>query len=96
MCVITSQRESKGKEKIRKLKEEVDELELLVEQEETEVKNDEEGDTEEDSSEKSSKTKLKEKTSMLMGGRASNDRKWKDSQVAFANILKVSTIPGSS
>lgn len=32
---------------------------------------------------------LKEKTGALMGGRASNERKWRDSQVAFANILKV-------
>mmetsp|Transcript_18118 Transcript_18118/g.20903 ORF Transcript_18118/g.20903 Transcript_18118/m.20903 type:complete len:1221 (+) Transcript_18118:108-3770(+) len=40
-------------------------------------------------SEDSIKNKLKEKMHILMGGRASNERKWKDAQTAFANILKV-------
>lgn len=33
--------------------------------------------------------KIKEKLGVLMGGRASNERKWRDVQTAFANILKV-------
>jgi hypothetical protein len=70
----------KGKEKLRKLDEEVEELKVLVEQEE---------ETEDDDELSPAQAKLKEKTHALMGGRASNDRKWKDSQVSFANILKV-------
>jgi len=31
---------------------------------------------------------LREKTNIMMGGRASNDRKWRDIQSAFASILK--------
>ena len=33
---------------------------------------------------------LREKTRALMSGRASCERKWRDSQLAFASILKVS------
>jgi hypothetical protein len=73
------------------LQEEVDEAELLVEQEEVDVDPTDDDDVPaDDASEKSNKTKLKEKTHLLMGGRASNDRKWKDAQVAFAKILEVS------
>jgi len=72
----------KGKEKNKKLEEEVKELQQEIEQASDTQQDDE--NTEEDSV----KSKLKEKTHALMGGRASNDRKWKDSQTAFANILK--------
>lgn len=34
---------------------------------------------------------LKERTGYLMGGRSSSERKWRDAQVAFANMLKVRT-----
>lgn len=73
----------KGKEKVKKLEEEVNELQQDIEE------MGEEKQGEESNEEDSIKSKLKEKTHALMGGRASNDRKWKDSQTAFANILKV-------
>ena len=95
----------KGKERLRKLQEEIEEAELLlvaaaattleqveaVDASSSLVIKDEENATQadDDCSEKSAKTKVKEKTHLLMGGRASNDRKWKDAQVSFANILKV-------
>jgi hypothetical protein len=79
----------KGKEKLRKLQEEIDEAELLVAQDENETKNDDPNTLSDDGSEKSTKTKLREKTHLFMGSRASNDRKWKDAQVSFASILKV-------
>ena len=34
---------------------------------------------------------LKEKTGYVMGGRSSNERKWREAQGAFANLLKVRT-----
>jgi phage-related tail protein len=34
---------------------------------------------------------LKERTGYFMGGRSSNERKWRDAQVAFSNMLKVRT-----
>lgn len=39
---------------------------------------------------------LREKTRALMSGRASCERKWRDSQLAFASILKVITLCGMS
>lgn len=79
---VCSTEYEKGKEKIKKLEEEVKELQQEVEQA-SELEQ-----TDESNEEDSIKSKLKEKTHALMGGRASNDRKWKDSQTAFANILK--------
>lgn len=82
----------KGREKLRKLEEEVEELKVLVEEEKVaEEEQKEEEAVEEKTNKELSPTqaKLKDKTHALMGGRASNDRKWKDSQVSFANILKV-------
>ena len=58
-------------------------------QDENETKNDDPNTLSDDGSEKSTKTKLREKTHLFMGSRASNDRKWKDAQVSFASILKV-------
>lgn len=79
----------KGKEKLRKLQEEIDEAELLVAQDEAGTNDDDQNALSDDGSEKSTKTKLREKTHLFMGSRASNDRKWKDAQVSFASILKV-------
>jgi hypothetical protein len=78
----------KGKAKFAVLEEEVKELKQQAEQEEI---GDEEGIDEDEGS--SADTKLKEKTQSLIGGRASNERRWKDSQVAFATILKVRYVP---
>jgi len=69
----------KQKDKLTKVETEVEELR----------KQEEDGEADEDLAEK-----LKEKTGALMGGRASNERKWRDAQVAFANILKVSRACG--
>jgi hypothetical protein len=65
----------KQKDKLTKLQVEVEELRKQIE---------EEGDASDESAEK-----LKDKTGALMGGRASNERKWRDAQVTFANLLKV-------
>ena len=81
----------RGKEKIRKLQLEIEELELALALEDTEVTNSEESPIEE-MRDKSTKTKIKERINLMMGTRASNDRKWKDAQVAFANILHVSNL----
>jgi len=45
------------------------------------------GDDEENDDERLQE--LREKTRALMSGRASCERKWRDSQLAFASILKV-------
>lgn len=65
----------KQKDKLTKLQVEVEELRKQIE---------EEGDASDELAEK-----LKDKTGALMGGRASNERKWRDAQVTFANLLKV-------
>ena len=65
----------KQKDKLTKLEAEVEELRNQVE---------EEGEAATSWSKSS-----KDKTGALMGGRASNERKWRDAQVTFANILKV-------
>lgn len=83
----------KAKEKHVKLEEEVNELQAKVD-EESDSQNDQEpellGDEdEEDSSSLADlKDKLKGKMGILMGGRASTERRWKDAQQAFASILK--------
>lgn len=65
----------KQKDKLTKLQAEVEEIRKQIE---------EEGDAPDELAEK-----LKDKTGALMGGRASNERKWRDAQVTFANLLKV-------
>lgn len=75
----------KTREKLKKLEEEVVMLQETVGAE----KNTAEEGTEPDG-EDSTALKLKEKTGALRGGRAANERKWKDSQVAFSTILHVS------
>jgi hypothetical protein len=65
----------KQKDKLTKLQVEVEELRKQIE---------EEGDASDEVAEK-----IMDKTGALMGGRASNERKWRDAQVAFANLLKV-------
>jgi len=85
----------RGKEKLGAIEEEVHELQLEIEQVTSEEEEEEE--TEDSNSVDSAKAKFKEKMHALMGGRASNDRKWKDSQTAFAKILKaVVSNPSSS
>ena len=64
---------AKTKDKLVKVENEINELREQIEAD---------GRADEELAEK-----LKEKTSALMGGRASNERKWRDAQVAFANIL---------
>jgi hypothetical protein len=86
----------KGKERLRKLQEEIENLESQLDKEVVEGEEEDStiiisvDDAIDDSIEKSGKLKIKEKMNLLMAGRASNDRKWKDAQVAFANILEVS------
>jgi hypothetical protein len=93
----------KGKERLRKLQEEIEIMESQLDQE---AAIEERGGGEEEEEiaqtivstenitdngiEKSPTVKIKEKMNLLMAGRASNDRKWKDAQVAFASILEVS------
>lgn len=73
--------------KLEKLEESVDELKAKVEEEETEK-----GETEEKAEEPQEASlniaMLREKQKSLMSGRASCERKWRDSQLAFSSILK--------
>lgn len=78
--------------KLQKLEDAVDELKAKVEEEEKdsgklEAKS---TDGEEDSEEEPSEVVLafREKQKTLLSGRASCERKWRDSQLAFASILK--------
>jgi DNA polymerase sigma len=83
--------------KLEKLEESVDELKEAVaaEIEKTEA---DKTETDDESTQRSARsgeaepsinaTLLREKTKMLMSGRASCERKWRDSQLAFASILK--------
>ena len=89
--------------KLEKLEEEVEELKEKVEEEEKEEEEKSIGkekvDTDDEATQKSLKScdtaeislnvaLLREKTKALMGGRASCERKWRDSQLAFASILR--------
>ena len=92
-CAIDYQRTSV---KLEKLEESVEELKEVVGEEEKADK--EKSDIDEESTQKSVKSGdgelsvnaalLREKTKMLMSGKASCERKWRDSQLAFASILK--------
>lgn len=81
--------------KLEKLEETVEELKEKVAEEEQEEK-EEKGDADDEATQKSCDTVdiplnvalLREKTKSLMSGRASCERKWRDSQLAFASILK--------
>lgn len=84
--------------KLEKLEESVEELkEKVAEEEDENEKN--KADADEEATQKSTKScdtaeisvnvaLLREKTKSLMSGRASCERKWRDSQLAFASILK--------
>jgi hypothetical protein len=76
--------------KLSVLEEAVDELKKQVETEAEETKSQDlsRGSQEEEESQSEAATALREKTRTLMGGRASCERKWRDSQLAFASILK--------
>jgi DNA polymerase sigma len=84
----------KTSSKMAQLEEKVEELKKQVEGEETksqelsigngEIFADNPGDSEKSEAENA----LHEKTRALLGGRASCERKWRDSQLAFAGILK--------
>lgn len=81
----------KTKEKLKTIEAEVEALKEQLEQEEGETAPEEPSEDEkEEEQEPKTADRLKEKTHALMGGRAANERKWKDSQSAFAAILKVS------
>ena len=80
--------------KLEKLEESVEELKEKVAEEEEDEKNN--ADVDDEATQKSSETTeisvnaalLREKTKALMSGRASCERKWRDSQLAFASILR--------
>jgi hypothetical protein len=75
--------------KLEKLEESVDELKIKVEEEETEKGETEETLQAEEKQEASLNiAMLREKQKSLMSGRASCERKWRDSQLAFSSILK--------
>jgi phage-related tail protein len=66
---------SKTKDKLAKVEKEVEEVrEQMVAQ----------GEADDELVER-----LNEKMGALMGGRSSNERKWRDAQLAYANMLKV-------
>lgn len=83
--------------RLEKLEESVEELKEAVATEE-ETADMEKIEADDEATQKSAKsgeaelslnaTLLREKTKMLMSGRASCERKWRDSQLAFASILK--------
>jgi DNA polymerase sigma len=83
--------------RLEKLEEAVEELKESVAAEEEKSEMDK-TEIDDDSTQKSAKsgeaelsvnaTLLREKTKLLMSGRASCERKWRDSQLAFASILK--------
>lgn len=88
--------------KLEKLEEVVEELKLVVADEEAEKDKDSElnsrDDTTTDEEEPSENVLvLREKQKVLMSGRASCERKWRDSQLAFSSILRaVVTNPSMS
>lgn len=72
--------------KLEKLEESVEELKAKVEEAEKDVdKDDNEKESEEPTEDE---LELKEKLKTLLSGRASCERKWRDSQLAFSSILK--------
>lgn len=84
--------------KLEKLEEQVEELKERVAEEEEEAEKNK-TETDDEATQKSGKScdtaeisvnvaLLKEKTKSLMSGRASCERKWRDSQLAFASILR--------
>jgi hypothetical protein len=85
---------SKTTAKLEKLEESVDELKAKVEEVETEKKEMEEAPQTEELQEAAlniamlRENMLREKQKSLMSGRASCERKWRDSQLAFSSILK--------
>jgi DNA polymerase sigma len=84
--------------KLEKLEESVDELKEKVAAEEEGKRDPDREETDDDSTRRSvvssdgelssNAAALREKTKALMSGRASCERKWRDSQLAFASILK--------
>jgi len=82
--------------KLEKLEESVEELKQKVAEEEQEEGDKEKTDTDDEATQKSYDTAeislnvalLREKTKSLMSGRSSCERKWRDSQLAFASILR--------
>jgi hypothetical protein len=84
--------------KLQKLEEVVEELKAKVEEEEKEANEDTKGEEQEEPREQSPNVaQLREKQKALMSGRASCERKWRDSQLAFSSILKaVVTNPSMS
>mmetsp|Transcript_40348 Transcript_40348/g.46447 ORF Transcript_40348/g.46447 Transcript_40348/m.46447 type:complete len:1244 (-) Transcript_40348:1056-4787(-) len=94
-CAIDYQ---KTTSKFEKLEEEVEELKEKVAEEEN-IVDKEKLDIDDEATQKSIKScdtedislnvaLLREKTKTLMGGRASCERKWRDSQLAFSSILR--------
>lgn len=90
--------------KLQKLDDTVEELKVTVEEEkketgkaESQSLNDDDGLEEGEEEDSENVLALREKQKALMSGRASCERKWRDSQLAFASILKaVVTNPSMS
>ena len=74
--------------KLAVLEETVEELKKQVEADETKSHETLASEDNDDASQSEAAISLKEKTRSLMSGRASCERKWRDSQLAFASILK--------
>lgn len=74
--------------KLEELEKVVEELKLLVEAEEGKSPNSVPADDTKEEGEGEVFANLREKTRLLMSGRASNLRKWRDAQLAFASILR--------
>lgn len=79
---------TKTTSKLEKLEEAVEELKEKIEAEKGENMDTEDDEQTEEEHLSENAFALKEKTKALMSGRASCERKWRDSQLAFASILK--------
>jgi hypothetical protein len=84
--------------KLQKLEEVVEDLKVKVEEEEKEKEKESIGSAKSEEEEATEDVAaLREKQKALMSGRASCERKWRDSQLAFASILRaVVTNPSMS
>jgi DNA polymerase sigma len=79
---------SKTSAKLQELEEAVKELKEQVEEEDGKSHMSSSAAASHDGVEDENAVQLREKTRTLMSGRASNERKWRDSQLAFASILR--------
>ena len=89
MLAVCAREYLKSKEKLKKLEGEVEELKAQQEEEENQAAEAAELTESDEHKMLITVEKVKDKTGALMGGRASNERKWRDAQLAYSNILKV-------